>query len=640
MMTQINDLLQENLALHAETATTTHTEISHNNALSNYTNSVATVATALATRLRESTVINHLKIAEESASFSGHIDLDATHPLRFSIPLSTSLVDRFIAMPVVPGNVKTLGASRRNYTLSCDQDLGIWHASGDAIGVLNNFPLDVSANRVEFPYFVLWALSVVLPDLHTKLLGESFGPSKDILCKAFKELPAPIPYDHEEPPFKFNYGKVFGKSSIHPASLAHTFISGATGAGKTYGGVKPLLQSFLIYKNSQGSSMGMLVIDPKAELLQVCTTELRKAGESDRLFRLGSHKRVKFFKEDCELGLEERYRTLANTVQVKATGESVVWQEKGNRLNIEMAAADRGFQLQTGTLLWGVVRSLIEGQDHTQDSQWANILAVYKHAVYSRANLNWVACVSSALLLLCPGLQGKKSPFTAYTADTEMQAQLFYRVSNAEKVCADLGSPEIFNVISTDIFPSPMVDNASIDELLEQGKVMLLQPKSGYFGDIVGRLVKSRFFADVLNRQNMMLSVGYVADEFQRFITSDRETGDQSFLDRCRAYKVTCVLASQSLSSIEHALTQNGEIAPRLVVDIIVANSPTKIIYRSMDASTQKSLKEWIPPAPGNRNHVVDVRPAAQLPNGTAYFMCDGEWGMYRYQKLDTTQAH
>ena len=68
-----------------------------------------------------------------------------------------------------------------------------------------------------------------------------------------------------------------------------------------------------------------------------------------------------------------------------------VWQEKGNRLNIEMATADRCFQLQTGTLLWGVVRSLMDGVDHTQDSQWTNILEEYKHAVHSRANLNWVA---------------------------------------------------------------------------------------------------------------------------------------------------------------------------------------------------------------------------------------------------------
>jgi len=197
-----------------------------------------------------------------------------------------------------------------------------------------------------------------------------------------------------------------------------------------------------------------------------------------------------------------------------------------------------------------------------------------------------------------------------------------------------LSSPEVTNDISPNLYPDVNGDDCSVEDLLNDAKVLLLQPRSGYFGDIVGRLVKARFFAEVLARSDMMRPVGYVADEFQRFITADRDTGEQSFLDRCRAYRVNCVLATQSLASIEHALTQSGEASPRLAVDIIVANSPTKVIYRSVDSITQQSLREWIPPAPGGRSHIVDVRPVAQLPTGLAYFMCNGNWGLYRYNKL------
>jgi hypothetical protein len=234
---------------------------------------------------------------------------------------------------------------------------------------------------------------------------------------------------------------------------------------------------------------------------------------------------------------------------------------------------------------------------------------------------------------LCPELHRLQTPFEPFTSDSELLNQLYYQVNNAEKVCADLSSPEVCNVICTDLFPLASDNACSVDALLESGKVLVLQPKPSYFGDLVGRLVKSRFFADVLSRRDMTIPVAYVADEFQRFITSDRDTGDQSFLDRCRAYRVNCVLATQSLASIEHALSNSGEASPRLAVDILVANSPTKIIYRSVDSNTQDALRDWIPPAPPGRMHVVDVRPVSQLPVGTAYYMCNGEWGMYRYDK-------
>jgi hypothetical protein len=230
-------------------------------------------------------------------------------------------------------------------------------------------------------------------------------------------------------------------------------------------------------------------------------------------------------------------------------------------------------------------------------------------------------------------MRGLKSVFASYLSDPELQNQLFYRVSNAEQICVGLSAPEVVGVINTDLFPDQNNNDVSIEDLIDEGRVILYQPTPTHFGDITARLVKSRFFTDALERCDMRQPVGYVADEFQRFITSDRDSGELSFLDRCRAYRVNCVLASQSLSSIEHALIQTGESSPKLAVEIITANSPTKIVYRSMDANTHRTLKDWIPPAPEGRQHVVDIRPVAQLVTGSAYYLCNGGWGMYRYEK-------
>ncbi len=556
--------------------------------------------------------------------------------LRISIPLSMSLVDRLLAMPVLPMIQRSVMHMNRNfdeYELSCKNDLGIWHASDDALAILNNYPFHSAHARVELPYFVLWGLHAVLPAVYQVLSGSDFGPAREPVVMASKALPVPIPYDTSEPCFEFKHGLVLGQSQIHPTKLVHTFITGATGVGKTFGGVKPLLQSFLAYRNADHKAMSMLVIDPKGELLSVCSDALHQDGQPERLFRLGAGKKLALFTPDCVLGLEDRYRSLLGMVQLKTQGESSVWQEKGNRLNIEMAELDRRFQLQTGYLLWGVVRSLLEGEDHTRASQWSNIHAVLKHAVISRANVEWLAATSTVLLELCPGLHGLKSLFTPFLSDSELLNQLFYRVSNSAQVCLDLSASEVVGTLNTDLYANEHSDDVSIDALLTQGKVLLYQPTPTHFGDITGRLVKSRFFSGVLSRGDMTLPIGYIADEFQRFITADRDTGEQSFLDRCRAYRVNCVLASQSLTSIEHALTQNGESSPRLAVDIIVANTATKIVYRSIDTSTHRSLKEWIPPALAGRPHVVDIRPPAQLAVGNAYYLCDAAWGMYRYEK-------
>ena len=81
--------------------------------------------------------------------------------------------------------------------------------------------------------------------------------------------------------------------------------------------------------------------------------------------------------------------------------------------------------------------------------------------------------------------------------------------------------------------------------------------------------LKAAFFEAVLHDPDRARGcedlplVGYVADEFHRFVTSDRVHGEQSFLDTCRSFGAFCVLACQSVAGIEHALAAGAGSSTR-----------------------------------------------------------------------------
>ena len=120
----------------------------------------------------------------------------------------------------------------------------------------------------------------------------------------------------------------------------------------------------------------------------------------------------------------------------------------------------------------------------------------------------------------------------------------------------------------------------------------------------------------------------YVADEFHRFATSDRVHGEQSFLDSCRSFGAFCVLACQSQSSIEHALTHGGGGAKRneAAVSILWTNCATKLIFRTTDPRTAQRVHDLSPHRPGLAG-VTRVRPVSTLRPGECYaVLADGRF--------------
>ena len=77
--------------------------------------------------------------------------------------------------------------------------------------------------------------------------------------------------------------------------------------------------------------------------------------------------------------------------------------------------------------------------------------------------------------------------------------------------------------------------------------------------------------------------VAYVADEVHRFVTSDVAHGEQSFMNSCRSFGAFCVLATQSCSSLRHALGESNGTGEH-AVEMLLVNTATKLFFHSTTA--------------------------------------------------------
>ena len=152
--------------------------------------------------------------------------------------------------------------------------------------------------------------------------------------------------------------------------------------------------------------------------------------------------------------------------------------------------------------------------------------------------------------------------------------------------------------------------------------------------NLVAVALKAAFFEAVLDDPDRARAgkefplVGYVADEFHRFITSDPLHGEQSFLDTCRSFGAFCVLAFQSVASLDHALAHGGGGCRQdeSAVEILWNNTANKIIFRSTDQKTSNRVDDLCPYRRG-LPAVVRVRPVSTLATGECYAaLADGRF--------------
>ena len=176
------------------------------------------------------------------------------------------------------------------------------------------------------------------------------------------------------------------------------------------------------------------------------------------------------------------------------------------------------------------------------------------------------------------------------------------------------------------------------------GPLVLFQPALNGPDELVARALKAAFFEAVLNDPDRARGgadlplVGYVADEFHRFVTSDRMHGEQSFLDTCRSFGAFCVLACQSVAGIEHALAEGGGSGARneAAVSMLLTNTATKLVFRSTDPQTMAPLDALCPHHPG-LDAVTRVRPLTTLAPGECYALLPD--GRFERRRLEPFEA-
>ena len=373
----------------------------------------------------------------------------------------------------------------------------------------------------------------------------------------------------------------------------------------------------------------ILVIDPKRELRKHVFEFLTDMGDPSRLVLIDTNTILDFFEGQDDLPLMSKMAKLgaiAPPAWSKPGPGAATWVAMAKSFLEKIVRFDALGREKGGHPLREVLNHL--DPQETQPSYFAVLQRLLNFARASRENLQLAnqAILDSAKQYGIP--EAAATFFQSFLADPDLIAQFNYFCMEADIFLDAVANPDVTRLIDFCPFGPESSSITPLLPLVEDGKVIVFSPSllSDATVTIVGKCLKTKFFQSVFSRDDKTRPVGYVCDECQRFITCDEDSGEQSFLDRCRAYRTTCILATQSIAAIQYALSD----APGAdqAVDIILNNTGNKILMRNTDDSTSRRLHALIPDSPYGGPHIADIRPMTTLGRGEAYYLlCNGEWG-------------
>jgi len=480
-------------------------------------------------------------------------------------------------------------------------------------------------------------------------------------------MSVPFPFGEHHPKFRIpGWKELLGpEECMDAADMArHFLITGETGSGKSVSGVMPLLQSILrypedgmyeAYSKEAGDAAepqkqlrpSVLVVDPKQELGDVVSREAR----GRRVIRVAYGERgpVLHLFEGRDLAKLDAFEALDIILQQsdfftmdQARTREPVWNMQAasilrDFIAIEMWLHRRG----EGTVakLWDRVREALD-----KSGDYASFLPClrYEPSNYFKPH--------GTLLNICNG-EDDRLPLNAYLDAAERlkvpgeltaRLQAVNRLHHATRsgvvwmvsgILTDIASEEFAACVSVNPLEAPpLKKRLSVTDALNRGDLVVYVPKSASpIADMVGRCLKSRFFAFAFERENKVRPFFYVVDEAHRFLTAGEQDGEQSLLDRCRAFRTGVVLATQSIASMAYRL----EACPaggKNALQMILNNCANAMYFRTADIQTQENLQQRIPlPPVANHPHVVKVRPLTSLGVGHCYALrCNGRWGLFQ----------
>ena len=176
-----------------------------------------------------------------------------------------------------------------------------------------------------------------------------------------------------------------------------------------------------------------------------------------------------------------------------------------------------------------------------------------------------------------------------------------------------------------------LLDLAPIVSGAARARFVVHVPRDNSGGSLLATALKTCFFEAVLDAPerdsegDTVPLCGYVSRDFERYLSAV----DRRFLDSGRRAGAFAVLASRSVSAIEHALRDvpggEGFIAH------VWSGVGTKVLMRSTDPRTT-AIARGLPPYPPGHPHLLDVRPLSGLAPDECYV--SGPDGRFERRRL------
>lgn len=494
------------------------------------------------------------------------------------------------------------------------------------------------------------------------------------------------------PKFRIPEWAPLGKAVIGAPELGrHVLAIGQTGVGKTVSVIKPLLRAAYHYPDpaeylhyaEQAQEQGLtpdpldelrpgaLVIDPKAELSElVAALYHAQPGLRDVIqFGDGDQTQVIWYFENVETremrSIEVADEILTQSIYLdrEKRAKDPYWGRRAESLIRLTLEIDHDIFMKGGVerlkSFWNEVSNgvgaIVAATESTSSEDGAYLKQSLKEQPlqYCRASyLRPIATLFNLSATFHKNNSGGDAVLDGYLnacrkfdvpfgkqyeiMALRLLAETTYGciISVINNVLDELASEEMAQYLSINPFEPP-ASFLSVAQVIDNGHFLVFTPSSQFgLADTVGRVLKTKFFAYALERRQQIRPFFYIADEAQRYISGDRISGEQSFLDRCRAYRCVSVLATQSIASLRFALaaTDNGPESATLgaaSLSSVLQNIGNTLYFRTIDNETSQNLMHLFPNPPIlGRPHIVAVRPLSSLAVGESYYLfADGRMG-------------
>lgn len=201
-----------------------------------------------------------------------------------------------------------------------------------------------------------------------------------------------------------------------------------------------------------------------------------------------------------------------------------------------------------------------------------------------------VSALHGILLSLLGSSRIHKIPFASRLVSEECH-QFMYRSSILKTMLQDFGSEETRRFVNFDpTISSSESSHTSLQSLLDSGAVVLHQPSNkGLESDQrCCEVLRTMMIQYLKRRSDPMKVTGYICDEFNNYMSTNRDFGEVGLASWGRAFRCIAAYATQSTAALEVRVQELGDSSGEQALQALLTNLPNKIVFKSNEATTQK----------------------------------------------------